>query len=587
MAFKSGSVTGRATKRLSRWVRFGVPVGLCLLVAAVWLGMYQGAQKLVDRLRWFGTPTYSSMSVGLGGDIELLDFHLASPGPNPVDRLRATRVRIETPGTLWLLLRAFVPDGPSVGLARFLGPAAQQVPGGAPQAFPALDELGITLDDVAVGTELAQFGDLRWVGLSSAAALDSVGCEMEQPFNQADLKAMGLTQAPTQAHLRFDAMPSGQGRLLLQVDRENSSSLEYALQFQMDEIENVLDADWSKLAITERSWNVVDQGFISARNRYCASRLGISREGYVERHLGLLKRELMNAGAVPTAELESTYRRYVVRGGTLTWHSRPTLTMSWERLSRFTLPERLRIINATLESVRGRAVPFRFDIVAPPTADVAIAVVPDAVGPPAPTASSPATTDAGAAAAGGTVNPPEPSSTSPAAAVASQPPVASATPALQPQEPVAVPLPPTATVPAPGASNAPNGSIPSIPPADTMPSEPVATAAERAPNPAAPAPGDAPTVPTEASTSLNWSMGSLLQYEDLEKLIGYRIVVRSKLGSVREGTLESYNRVAIVLQLPPREGSLSIVMPRDSIKKVEMGGRNVAFTEPLPQNPSQ
>jgi hypothetical protein len=591
--------------RIPFWVRWLLPIGLLLACGVIWFGMQQGANRVVDSLRWFGVVRYASMSVGIGGAIELHDFQLASYGAQEPDKLRAARIRIQTPGLIWLLTRSLDSAKASVGLAKYLGISTVnklQNLGDLPQAFPRVSRLAIDIEDLSVGPSVANFGDLRWIGLNSAAAMDSVGCDMDQAFNKVDLKAMSLTEALTNAHLSFEATAVDQARLLLTIEREGSSSAELNMLVRLDDAKGILDTDWSTIAPMERTWNIIDQGFVTARNRYCASRLGIGREGYVERHLSVVKRQLMNVGAVPTAELESAYRRYILRGGALTWTSRPTLTVPGEQLAKYSLAERLKVLNATLESVRGRAVPFQFDIVAQPTpnpqggiADLA----PENVNSGPVSADPTASIDAAAANA----LPPKPGEVPPSATLDPIDKPTPSTSSLSQQQPVSTP--PSSNSPLnTGNTNTDSNSEPAAianpvispnitPSPQSNGAVTSSDSTELSGNPGVKIGQDSVGVQGDGAfesgvLASQWQskLGTALVYEDLEKLVGQKILVRSIFGTVREGILEEYNRISIRLRLSVRDGDLSVIMAKKTIKKVELRDtRSVAIEQPADATP--
>jgi hypothetical protein len=545
--------------RMPSRLALGIAGAVLLLLTIAWVLAWRGAAALPDSLRWFGTPEYASVSVGPLGTVEYADFRLRGADPREPDVFAASRLVLETPGLHWLLWNGLFGGPSSGGLAEFAGPARLarvQQSGGLPPAFPAAARLRLRAEGLMPGPGLAAAGDLRWVGLSSGAPLDGEGCDGIGRFTHAQLAEMGLGEAPTVAEAGFEATARDTARITLSIEHDSASRIELDMTVRADAVRGLLDADWSRTVILDRRWSVRDLGFVSARNRWCAQRMGISRDGYVDRHLGAIKRELAAAGLVPTRDLESAYRRYAARGGEITWHSRPTLTTPVGQLATFAVGERLRILNATLESVRGRAAAFRFDPAPPPVPEV-FAPVGVLAGPDGVPGADP----------GATAAPARPDASAPAAPAVSAPPALAAPPAAPVPTPSAPSAPATAQSPAP-QSAAPASANPRPPAAP----RPAAVASSTPPAPAStptPPPASRPPGPV-ASVAPAPPVGARLRYADLERLEGRRIEVRSVYGSVRVGTLQKYTDAAITLRLEQRERGLTVTMPQQTVESVRL-----------------
>jgi hypothetical protein len=562
--------------RMPSRLTLGIVGVLLLLLIAAWLLAWRTASRLPDSLRWFGTPEYAAVSVGPLGTIEYRDFRLRDPDPRGGDVFSAARLRLETPGLHWLVWHGLSGGPSSGGLADVLGPARRaraEQSGGVPPAFPPAARLRLQAEGLVAGPALA-VGDLRWIGLTSGAPLDGEGCDGIGRFTAAHLVEMGLDDVPTQAEASFVVTGRDAARITFAIEQRAASRTELDMQLRLDGVRGLLDADWSRSVILERRWTVRDLGMVSARNRWCAQRMGISRDGYVDRHLGAIKRMLAEVGAAPTRDLESAYRRYAARGGEITWESKPSLTTPVGQLATFALPERLRIMNATLESVRGRAAPFRFEAVPLPVAAAPLEAPPlpgvadaSAVATPVPGTAPAATPPAGEALP--VPAPPLASVQGPDTA----PPIAPPAPPASTPEPAAGGAPVAdRSPPAPAPEAAPT-PVPARPLATTAPPvvDPIASPREaRASDPPvqrAPAPREPGTL---ARVSPPPPAAGPVRYADLALLEGRRIEVRSVYGSVRRGTLEKYTDTAITLRLEQRERGLSVTMPQQTVDSVRL-----------------
>lgn len=572
--------------RMPSRITFGVIGMVLLLLIVAWLLAWRTAGQLVDSLRWFGTPEYASVSVGPLGTIEYRDFRLHGRVAGEPDVLAATRVSLQTPGLHWLVWHGLVHSPSSDGLTEFLGSERRgsvERTGGIPRAFPAAGRLVLSIDGLVPGPGLAEAGDLRWIGLASGAPLDAEGCDGRSRFTAADLVEMGISDAPTRAEAAFEVERGDTARITFAVEHPGASRSELSMDVRADNVRGLLDSDWSQVVILDRRWTTRDQGLVSARNRWCAARMGISRDGYVDRHLAAIKSHLATVGATPTAELQSAYRRYAARGGEITWHSQPSLTTPVGQLATFALGDRLRILNATLESVRGRAAAFRFTIAAPvvPAADTQLVAGPPIEGGSDP-ALAPGADPVGTAPA-----------TAPGVSVDGTPAAPLATAGSPPGSPAgAMPAPTPDATPAPEPTPEraqPAATAPAVQPA---PASPVATIA--AP-PVVPAPARLPAesarqdpfdartgvpAPSLATREPALVVGRDLSYADLARLEGRRIEVRSVYGSIRRGTLEKYTDTAITIRLEARERGLSVTMPNQTVESVRLLDRAVGPAEP-------
>jgi hypothetical protein len=574
--------------RLPSRVTIALVVFALLVWVAAWMLAHRAAGQLIDSLRWFGDAEYSSVSVGLGGTVEYRGFRLRSSDPLAGEVFSARNVQLQTPGLHWLVWHGVVGGASTGGLADTMG-AAQlarvEQSGGVPRAFPAASRLGLRIDGLVAGPGLARNGDLRWIGLVSAAPMDAEGCDGRSRFSATDLVAMGLSDSPTQVEASFAASSSDTATIALAIERSGASRIALDMTVRADNVRGLLDSDWAKMVILDRLWSVSDQGFVSARNRWCATRMGVSRDGYVDRHLAAIKRGMATIGATPTSELESAYRRYAARGGEITWHSRPTLTTPVGQLARFTVAEQLRILNATLESVRGRAAPFRFQF-APvvPVAPTALATSGDPALP-----INPALTAAGGTAASA---PALDASLAPATGVAAMGPSAPGTETglagVAPPGSGGAPVQsrsgddPTRTeVPPPVVTRVPVPAKVPLPITDTAARGPTTVGQDPARgigvrpagDPAAQAPAARPTiarVTPRPSVAVVTSPGRRLLYGELSQLEGSRIEIRSSYGITRRGTLEKYTDTAITVRLEQRERGMSVTMPQQTVSEIRL-----------------
>jgi hypothetical protein len=538
--------------RISPRVLVVALAALVLLVGFVWFAFARTAERLVDSLRWYGQVEIADRSTGLTGDVHLRGVRLSTYGADPQLILSADRVVLDTQGFLWTLFAGYSGGG-NAAIESYLSPAqieAVRVGGDLPAALPAMRALAIDAEGVVAGPALQSFGELRWFGLGSASPFDSAACDLDRSFESSDLMRMGLPDAPVRARLAVSLVDAATADVEVTLSRAGASRATLSARLRADDPERIIDADPATLIALERRWDVADEGFVAARNRYCAGRLGISRDGYVDRHLDAVRARLAALGVRADPAVEGAYRRFVGRGGELTWRAQPSLATTFGQMARFSPAQQLRLLNATIESVRGRAVPFalEFDVPQAPAPVVASdasfaalaapdGAVADAIPAPVASPASSAPADAASAVA------PVPGTASTALA-----------PALASAAPAAVVETSTAPVdePATAAPAASSAAAPVTPVTDV-------TQTAALPNGLQPVPRRAAYAP-----------GQIVPYEALADMEGRRFEITSIYGTRRRGTLEKYTNAALTLRLGAREGSLRLSMPQRTVREIRL-----------------
>jgi hypothetical protein len=69
--------------------------------------------------------------------------------------------------------------------------------------------------------------------------------------------------------------------------------------------------------IRSEHWEVQDQGFVTARNRYCADKSEVDERRFVARHVESVARRLATLGLEADADTRNRYRRFALAGGKL------------------------------------------------------------------------------------------------------------------------------------------------------------------------------------------------------------------------------------------------------------------------------
>jgi len=80
--------------------------------------------------------------------------------------------------------------------------------------------------------------------------------------------------------------------------------------------EMVKDANGGNALLVDE-WHAADEGFVAARNRFCAGKDRIDVAAFPERHVDSVRRMLESRGLAASTELEQAYLQYAMSGGTI------------------------------------------------------------------------------------------------------------------------------------------------------------------------------------------------------------------------------------------------------------------------------
>lgn len=155
------------------------------------------------------------------------------------------------------------------------------------------------------------------IGALSASLFEAEGCMKHAYFLRDEIAEMGLLPGPTS--LAFDLREKDSridtkivldtpGVSRMQIERQETIAKETTLM-QLREIATSTTAD---------KWDVSDQGFVAARNKFCAKQDGIDEATFVQRHLAAVQRLLETRGLVADAETIAQYVDFATKGGQLT-----------------------------------------------------------------------------------------------------------------------------------------------------------------------------------------------------------------------------------------------------------------------------
>lgn len=275
-----------------------VAIVLAAVAACGWLVLQQ-ADALVARamLVAFGNDTDSTHRrawFDWDGDVTAQDvvLHLEDAGDTT---LRFDAVRVDTPGWAWLLRGTFDRS----------------------RKVAELERLHLTLDGLASQAGIdPSLGDLGPIGALSASPFEAEGCAAVRQWTRSDLGEMGLVAGPTR--LEFDYAVAGNELVTrIALGTPGVSRTQFERHETLAKPVNALVLDTVPTMARSERWEVSDQGFVKARNAFCAKQDGVDEATFVARHVDAVQRLLLTRGLAADAATLAAYRDFAGNGGQL------------------------------------------------------------------------------------------------------------------------------------------------------------------------------------------------------------------------------------------------------------------------------
>jgi hypothetical protein len=168
------------------------------------------------------------------------------------------------------------------------------------------------------GLSLANIHPL--IGSRTAALGESFGCDDLNRITDTHFTAMGLSPGASNVITRFD-LNRGE---LTQSDTLENQGVGMAEVVKVGASREVAQELFSRpglpndLMVKSLSFRLTDQGFIGARNNFCAGKVGGNTAQYLAWNLASLERLAASEGIRISAKLRAMYQDYATHGGEIT-----------------------------------------------------------------------------------------------------------------------------------------------------------------------------------------------------------------------------------------------------------------------------
>lgn len=288
----------RRNQSLGRSSVLRVLIVLAAVIGIAFLAVHQ-ANFLMGRslLIAFGADTdstYRRAWFEWDGDITAQDvvLHL---GDGEDEKIRFATAHVETPGWFWFLRNTFDKR----------------------RKIAELERVHLTLGGLDTGAGIdPSLGDLGPVGALSASPFEAEGCAADGLWTRAELGDMGLVAEATT--LEFDYHVQGSELVTkISLTTPGVSRTQFERHEGLAKAVNALVLDTVPTMTRSERWEVSDQGFVKARNAYCAKKDGIDEASFVARHVAAVQRLLQTRGLAMDAATLGVYRDFAANGGQL------------------------------------------------------------------------------------------------------------------------------------------------------------------------------------------------------------------------------------------------------------------------------
>lgn len=185
---------------------------------------------------------------------------------------------------------------------------------------PALNRVKISYNNITNPDGYSLASPVLPIGPRSGAFAELEGCGNISRINESQLKDLGLSLGETSVTYEIDIEGSNvtstetqstPGLGTTTFTRSGSGSRPSKQMFESNGLPR--DIAWKK-----HTWQFKDEGFIKARNEFCARETGVTVATFLANHIASIERNMAAIGVAVGPEVRAMYLDYAANGGTLT-----------------------------------------------------------------------------------------------------------------------------------------------------------------------------------------------------------------------------------------------------------------------------
>jgi hypothetical protein len=251
----------------------------------------------------------------------------------------AAETELDTPGWWWVLQLANPLESRTDRLRRAF--SAFGGSDGKTDLLPATNQLYVRLRGLELEINPLMPAGMPDISFASAAPFETAGCSNVRYFVPLNLERdLGLAYSRTDLSLGYRA--EGPDRVVVEMDlnAQGSMSTRFEMDWRSSRPNHFLDSNDSNDRPLAMRWVLQDQGFISARNRWCAKEAEIDADEFQRRHITTVRRLLEVFGVQLSPESEAAYSSFAAKGGRLTIELKPPAPADAEQFAAYSAEER-------------------------------------------------------------------------------------------------------------------------------------------------------------------------------------------------------------------------------------------------------
>lgn len=343
------------------WLRFAggsVLLLISLHFTLVWQ-MSDLGDEIVEPMTVFANASHRGGYYTWDGDLGIRRLRIESLGGEGY--LSIEGLEIDTPSWWWTLKLANPLSARLNRLSDGLGL-------GSGLGLPHADELHLRLRGIELEVNNLLPPGTPNVSLASAAPFETEGCTRLRYFTSSNLSAdLGLAYQRTDLSVGYRVISPEKLLVEFELNSPGVMSTRYEMELKSADASALVNDpdDQQTPEVVALRLILQDQGFIQARNRWCAGQAQIDADEFQRRHITTVRRVLEVYGIRMTPESEAVYSSFAGKGGTLTIESQPPATISGAAFAAYSSEQRWLTLNPRIRLNQEPAVPMTLEFIAP------------------------------------------------------------------------------------------------------------------------------------------------------------------------------------------------------------------------------
>ncbi len=202
---------------------------------------------------------------------------------------------------------------------------------------------------------------LSYFGLSSAAPFEAEGCTKDVYWVSNEISGMGIVDNGVDLNFTLSTQASD-GLVILKgvMNAPASSKVDFEQHYKAASLSRFVDSEDGDYVPSYQRIEVRDDGFIKARNAFCAKRDKITSDEFVERHVQSVQRLLLMQGFHAGVSLETVYRDYL-KNGYLKIEAKPNRNIRMQDYGHYAVADQFKLYNANISSTNTKPMALQME----------------------------------------------------------------------------------------------------------------------------------------------------------------------------------------------------------------------------------